>query len=125
MSGATAAAGGTVAMLRNRQPGAGDHKCRSCRDVEGLRTTRSRPRGVNKTFVTRLDANSACPHAFRQPGKFVNGLSFQLQSDQRGGNLGIGRRAVEQRLEQQSGVRARKILAARQTRKKRSKRITC
>ena len=64
----------------------------------------------------RVDAYGAGPHAFSQTGEFLDGLAFQLQSNQCGRDLGVGRSSVEQGVEQQRSFGTREVLPAHQPR---------
>src|SRR6267143_5306094 len=99
-------------MLGYRQPGAGDYKRGRRGDIERLRATRSRAGRVDETCVMRVDADGAGAHAFSQTGEFLDRLAFQFQSDQRARDLGVGRSGVEQGVEQQYRLRARKVVTA-------------
>ena len=57
----------------------------------------------------RVDAHGAGAHAFRQTGKLLDGLAFQLQSDQSGGDLCVSRGSIEQGVEKQCCFGTREV----------------
>ena len=101
-------------MLGHRQTRSSNHKC--CRGgyVESFDTTRASAGSIDEYIVPRCNMQRALPHGFRKPRQFVNSFSFQLQSDERRGDLSVGRVAIQQRFKQVSGLSPRKILATHQ-----------